>query len=445
MGEGEQMASPERTLNGLTVKAGAAKVDITPRVGVDLSGFLDRKGPSTGVYDRLYARALAVRQGKTTVLIISCDLLFFDNALADDLRSRISARCRVPKKNILLTAIHTHSGPAAAYLRNCGKVDRKYVQKLKGKIVQCAQKALSDFQDVQIRAAKTTCKVGVNRRFRAPDGQVIIAPNPKGVVDRELQVLIFEGKRSVVAAILNYACHAVTLGSQNLKISGDFPGYATSLFQKHLGKSSVVLFLNGADGNVNPRIAVTGDYRAVKLLGSELAQAAIRVSKNARPIAIKPFEIKELTVPLPLAIPRISQLQTHLAKFRRRLEDPKVKMRRWVEANVEWAQETLKFLRSKKPPSSAPMKVQLLKFGDAAIVALAAEAFCEIGMRIKQKSKAKYTLIAGYANGCFGYLPTKAAFAEGGYEVEDSYKFYGLFHISSRAEDVLFGRIRSWF
>jgi hypothetical protein len=438
---GEQMASPERILKASTVKAGAAKVDITPRVGVDLSGFLDRKGPSAGVYDRLYARALALGQGKTTILIISCDLLFFDNALADDLRSRISARCRVPKKNILLAAIHTHSGPAVSYLRNCGKVDRKYVQKLKGKIIQCAQKALSKFQDVQIRAARTVCKVGVNRRFRAPDGQVIIAPNPKGAVDHQLQVLIFEGKRGVVAAILNYACHAVVLGSQNLKISGDFPGYAASVFQNHLGKDSVVLFLNGADGNVNPRIAVTRNYRAVKSLGSELAQAAIRASKNARRIAIKPFEIKELTVPLPLSILRISRLETLLSDFRRQLKDPRVKMRRWVEANVEWAKETLKFLRSKKPPSSAPLKVQLLKFGDAAIVALAAEAFCEIGMRIKHKSKAKYTLVVGYANGCVGYLPTKRAFSEGGYEVEDSFKFYDLFGISSNSEDALFERI----
>jgi hypothetical protein len=281
----------------------------------------------------------------------------------------------------------------------------------------------------------------VNRRLRTPDGQVIIAPNPKGTVDHELQVLIFEGKRDVVAAILNYACHAVVLGSQNLKICGDFPGYAASVFQNHLGKNSVVLFLNGADGNVNPRIAVTNDYKAVKLLGSELAQAAIRVSKNARRIALKPFEIREMTVPLPLAIPRISRLQTHLSKFRRQLKDPRVKMRRWVEANVEWAKETIKFLRSKKPPSTAPLKVQLLKFGDAVIVALAAEAFCEIGMRIKENSKAKYTLVVGYANGAVGYLPTKAAFAEGGYEVEDSYKFYNLFGISSNSEDVLFERL----
>ena len=39
----------------------------------------------------------------------------------------------------------------------------------------------------------------------------------------------------------------------------------------------------------------------------------------------------------------------------------------------------------------------------------------------------KQVYLNGYANGDMGYLPTRAAYAEGGYEVEVAHLFYGGF------------------
>ena len=54
-------------------------------------------------------------------------------------------------------------------------------------------------------------------------------------------------------------------------------------------------------------------------------------------------------------------------------------------------------------------------------------------------------MVLGYANGDIGYIPTQPAYAQGGYEVEDAYKYYGYpAALAPQAGDlVLQGAVRS--
>src|SRR5438270_10493166 len=57
------------------LKAGAAKVDITPPTGFAMWGYGARHDlPSNGVLDPLYARALVLEVGKERIAIVSLDL-----------------------------------------------------------------------------------------------------------------------------------------------------------------------------------------------------------------------------------------------------------------------------------------------------------------------------------------------------------------------------------
>ncbi len=58
------------------LKAGAVRVDITPPVGVWLSGYGHRDKPSDAVEDRLYSKALVLNDGRTKIAIVSTDLLW---------------------------------------------------------------------------------------------------------------------------------------------------------------------------------------------------------------------------------------------------------------------------------------------------------------------------------------------------------------------------------
>lgn len=48
---------------GASLKAGAAKVDITPQTGLKMYGYAGRKSGATGVLDPLYARTLVLEAG----------------------------------------------------------------------------------------------------------------------------------------------------------------------------------------------------------------------------------------------------------------------------------------------------------------------------------------------------------------------------------------------
>ena len=64
------------------------------------------------------------------------------------------------------------------------------------------------------------------------------------------------------------------------------------------------------------------------------------------------------------------------------------------------------------------VEVQVITLGDQlAWVSLPGEVFVELGLAIKQASPYAQTMIVELANGSVGYIPNRAAYAEGNYEV----------------------------
>jgi len=62
---------------------------------------------------------------------------------------------------------------------------------------------------------------------------------------------------------------------------------------------------------------------------------------------------------------------------------------------------------------------------EVALLGVPGELFSEIGRQLKADSPAALTCVCAYANGTLGYLPSRRAVEEGGYEVSDAYKLYG--------------------
>ena len=72
------------------------------------------------------------------------------------------------------------------------------------------------------------------------------------------------------------------------------------------------------------------------------------------------------------------------------------------------------------------MEAQVVRVGDIALIAWAAEVFHAHALAMKAASPAAFTLFAGYSNGMIGYLPTRDEHQKGGYEVDVSPYFYRL-------------------
>ncbi len=99
------------------------------------------------------------------------------------------------------------------------------------------------------------------------------------------------------------------------------------------------------------------------------------------------------------------------------------------EITLTWAQDALRMVRRGKKSATVPVEVQTLRLGDIAIVGIPGEVFVEIGLGIKKGSPFEHTFVAGYTNGCIGYMPTKEAFQEGGYETHSAYRLYGIYPV----------------
>ena len=94
-------------------KAGAARVDITPPVGLRLMGFADRTAPSTGIIDPLHARVLVLETSEERLAIVTLDVCrVFGPWWLTALREQAQASSGI--SHILVVATHTHSAPIIA-------------------------------------------------------------------------------------------------------------------------------------------------------------------------------------------------------------------------------------------------------------------------------------------------------------------------------------------
>jgi len=93
-------------------------VNITPPVGLELSG--GWFGPSVGIHDELYAKALILESGGDTVGLITADLIGFGTRYADRIRAGAAERLGTSPRNVMVSCSHTHSGPGTMKLREWG-------------------------------------------------------------------------------------------------------------------------------------------------------------------------------------------------------------------------------------------------------------------------------------------------------------------------------------
>ena len=72
-----------------------------------------------------------------------------------------------------------------------------------------------------------------------------------------------------------------------------------------------------------------------------------------------------------------------------------------------------------KPPEPELITKQtIISFGPLVFLPFPFEMFSSFSLRIRKYSPFEYPLLCSIANGYYGYLPDRAAFAMGGYEVE---------------------------
>jgi hypothetical protein len=407
-------------------RVGISGVDITPPVGIRLSGFAARTEPCTGVYHPLSAVAVAIDDGATPILLLGADILgFYDKA--ERVRALVSQATGVPASHIVLNGSHTHCGP---HLRDrdvprFGPLDEDYLQRAFGAMASAASKAWRERAPARLRFGSGVCTFGTCRRRPDPDrpGRVLrtMLPYPEGPHDHEAPVIAVETPGGALRGVIfSYAAHPTSRGG--LEIGPDYVGYARDRIES-LHPDATACFLQGCGADQKPRPPVpdaTGfgsrTVGQVEEIGVELGDAASAVIRQGAltpvtgPIAVHQLRMTLRTEPVDPA-----EVETALHG-----DDPYM---------ADWARGMRAVLdRGGEPDRDVPFEAQAIAVGSSlAVVTLAAEATVEHGLRFKRELRPRFghVLVLGYANGVIGYIPVKRQIPEGGYEVDWANRFHG--------------------
>jgi hypothetical protein len=382
------------------LRAGVARVDITPPVGLPMAGYADRKGGATGVRDPLYAGVLLFDDAQTRAALIALDLVGTRYPETKAIRDAVSKSASVPEGNILVASSHTHAGPVFNLETDYGRV-------AVAQIAGAAAVAASQMKPVSLGYAEDTINFNVSRRLPGPGGKVLFKVNPNGPVDRRVKVLRVDDGSSMapLAVLMHAACHPNVFRAENTNWSADFPGVARALLEQVYRGRTTSLFLQGCSGDVRANLPGTGtqveDFRSgdeadLQWAGIDLGAAAARASARlavreelARRTSGYAIRCANETVYLPARADLL-------------------KNRRWKDI-------------AGQDGRSVRCDLQALRIGDFLFLTLPGEPMVNYGFQIEKAigPRAK-VFVTGYANGIIGYIVTAESFRGMGYEPESS-------------------------
>ncbi|HEY2014970.1 MAG TPA: neutral/alkaline non-lysosomal ceramidase N-terminal domain-containing protein [Bryobacteraceae bacterium] len=404
-------------LNGASLKAGVARVDITPAGPIWMSGYAARTHPSDGVLIPLWAKALALESSPSArIVIVTTDVVGIPRAVADEVAARVAKQYGLKRSQFLLNVSHTHTGPMVwPNLSNLvvlppGEQEKliAYQRKFTDALVTAIGAALHDLAPATVAYSQGSVDFAVNRREPTPKG-VKIGVNPAGPVDHTVPVLKVADMAGKIRAILfAYACHNTTLTAETYQLSSDYAGMAAAeLERQHEGSTALFVLLCGADQNPNPR----GTIDLARRHGKTLADEVDRV----------------LGTPMtPVAGPiRTDFRLTELRLAPRTRPDLESELKSTVPANARRAGLMLQALDAGKPIDRIDYPVQAVRFGHSlTLVALGGEVTVDYDLRVKREYPGEPLIAAGYSNDVMCYIPSARVLHEGGYEAVDSMAYY---------------------
>ena len=351
------------------ITAGVAQIDITPEPGGPMYGYSARgTNVSKGVHDNLYARALVLNDGSTKLVIVTVDIGAIRKENSERIKRMIQERTNI--ENILLVASHTHSGPAQC----SGDIEEK--------IADVVVRANSNPKSARIGVGLGEVREGHNRRMIHADGSLeMFWENRTGIptspVDYRLGVIRIEGSNGPIATLVNFTCHPVVAGPENLLFSADYPGAMNRILKEKIGGQ--IMYLPGASGDINPFWDKTppdeGAFDQIERMGKALADEVVNVSEHIVDYDEKP----------------VISFKREISQFATRRDTARLDKSIQAEINM------------------------LLIGNNLALAMFPGEFFVEHGLSLKERSPFKYTFFVGYCNDQLAYFPTISSTLTGGY------------------------------
>jgi putative membrane-bound dehydrogenase-like protein len=391
-------------------QVGVAQIDITPAYPVRLSGFGFRRTESEGVTHPIWAKALAIDDGKNgPAVLITTDNLGVPDQLVNEVAGRLQKGAGLKRERLSVTATHTHTAPMLKGVAptlfglpipddHQKHIDR-YTREFTDKLEQVALDALQNRAPARLAWGIGSVGFAKNRRTAG------------GPVDHDLPMLVVRDLNGKLRAVyVSYACHCVTLS--NNKISGDWAGYAQEMIQRNHPQAIALISIGcGADANPSSGVARARTDLAAEQ-GAEIAREMERLLGNYLAPLAGDLTTNMSHFDLPLAdLPTRQQWQERVQRGGAIGYHARVQL-----ARLDRGEELL---------SKVPYSVQTWSFGrQLAMVFLPGEVVVDYALRLKRELDPGRLWINAYANDAPCYIPSERVLREGGYEGGDAMIYY---------------------
>lgn len=423
------------------MKAGFGKVCINPPYGSPIVGYYEERFVK-GIHDSLFARATAFDDGENKAVIIAVDVCLLAQKFYDACKKAIKEATGVSEEAIFINCSHTHTGPLLGKdFASDKKSSESYDEFFVNSVRDAAIYAIADLKEAKVETAKSEAKnISFIRRYRMKDGGVQTNPgvnNPNidhalGTPNETVKLIKIKRDNAQDIVMVNFGTHPDSVGGEY--ISADYMGYVCDIIEDAVPNTKC-MFLLGCQGDVNHvNVAPTKGEAAISKIdfdgvprSNEHAQHMGRIIAGA---VLSVYSITEeiktdkiscvfgkVELPSHQENDRIEEVtKTYEYYISGRASELPFKEMELTTAVAE----AKRIIRLQNGPESFDFYLSAIKIGDLVFAGIGGEAFTEIGVRICEASPFGETVLCCLTNSAGGYIPTRKAYEEGGYEARSS-------------------------
>lgn len=440
-------------------RIGVASRPITPPVGIHSRTWGSAvHDVAEGVHRPLLARCLAIGQlnGSAELFLITLDALVFWSLAADKIRSSVEQRFQLKPQQLIFHPSHSHSTPflAARHLSQPGgELIAPYLETIPGICCELVREARAAMATATLTWTYGRCGLAFNRdAIDAATGRDICGLNLAEKADDTLLVgrVMHEDGR-ILATVVNYACHPVSLGGGNRLISPDYIGSMRETVERETG-GAPCLFLHGASGDLTPRRSYEPDVEAADQNGRELGYAALSALASMFPpgqqlqyegieesgTALGRWRLHPRSEVSTVVDSRVATTRLHVRPMPTR-DEIQTRLRTATERyEIERLERVLGRREQVGDGADNDLSFNVWRLGDSFIVSTPAEPYSRFQVELRKKFPDAALAILNLSDGTTTYLPQPSAFERDVYQSRIAlYERQSLDQVTAQASSVI--------
>ncbi|WP_051946045.1 hypothetical protein [Verrucomicrobium sp. BvORR106] len=424
------------------IKIATFDVDATPPVG------------SAMAYDKvkrldeltLRARGIVILGQEEPIVLCAVDWIGIGNEGHDAFCQALAAAANTSVHRVAVHALHQHDAPGCDFtgerimkklgVADLGRCEGTFHREVVARLTTAVKTALPLAQPATHAGwgeAKAV-EVASNRRIVGPEGRLrpmrgsatkdaSLRAEPEGLIDPVVSQLSFWNGDKPLAVLSYYACHPQSYYRTGVP-SCDFPGIARFMRGQSVPEALHVHF-NGAGGNVAAGKYNDGSKENRLTLATRLAEAMTKAYAATEKFPLTTGDVRWSYEPVRLPAGK------HLIK-----EDlEKTLLSTSVRMGYIGQIDQLSFLD--RDQAKHQIEIGCLSVGPARVLHMPGELFVEYQLNAKALRPDLKVAMAAYGDYGPGYIGTRAAYAQGGYEMEPRST-----NVGPESEEILMGAVK---